>query len=168
MCVYVGRESCERQLVVDGGGHSTRYMSRTPILAQRLCGGSNSAGGRASSDFEFAVRRRGGDEAAQAMSRSAAEPKSRSALREISLVISFNGPSFLLSLLLLLLLRSRSSLFLFGLWGRWGRRVLIQTRNPPARDDDDDDGVADVSLILLLRGGRGRSVLFPHGCLNRV
>ena len=96
------------------------------------------------------------------MSRSAAEPKSRSALREISLVISFNGPSFLLSLLLLL--RSRSSLFLFGLWvGAVGaterergeeRGVLIQIRNP-ARDED--DGVADVSLILL-RVGRWSSV----------
>ena len=95
------------------------------------------------------------------MSRSAAEPKSRSALREISLVISFNGPSFLLSLLLLL--RSRSSLFLFGLWvgavgatererrgERRGRGVLIQIRNP-ARDED-DGGVADVSLILLRVG----------------
>ena len=63
------------------------------------------------------------------MSRSAAEPKSRSALREISLVISFNGPSFLLSLLLLL--RSRSSLFLFGLWvgwGRWGNREREERR----------------------------------------
>ena len=97
------------------------------------------------------------------MSRSAAEPKSRSALREISLVISFNGPSFLLSLLLLL--RSRSSLFLFGLWvGAVGaterergeeRGVLIQIRNP-ARDED-DGGVADVSLILL-RVGRWSSV----------
>ena len=53
-------------------------------------GGRNSADGRAG---EFAVRR-GMAVAAQAMSRSAAEPKSRPALREISLVISFNGPSF--------------------------------------------------------------------------
>ena len=46
--------------------------------------GSDPAGVRESSDFGFAVRR---------LSRSAAEPKSRSALREISLVISFNGAS---------------------------------------------------------------------------
>ena len=86
------------------------------------------------------------------MSRSAAEPKSRSALREISLVISFNGPS----------VAALSSCLVFGLVGavgatererrgeRRGRGVLIQIRNP-ARDED-DGGVADVSLILLRVG----------------
>ena len=92
------------------------------------------------------------------MSRSAAEPKSRSALREISLVISFNGPSFSPPVIL----RSRGLQLSLLVWslGPLGRDrveaggVLIQIRNP-ARDED--DGVADVSLILL-RVGRWSSV----------
>ena len=69
-----------------------------------------------------------------------------SALREISLVISFNVPSSAAAAL---------TLFLFGLGGaerterekgRTEGGVLIQIRNPCG--DEEDDGVADVSLIL--------------------
>ena len=103
------------------------------------------------------------------MSRSAAEPKSRSALREISLVISFNGPSFsppLQSSSAVAACSSLSSCLVFGAVGGRDRveagGVLIQIRNP-ARNED-DVGVADVSLILLPVGRFSSSLT---GSLNR-